>query len=665
MRQQGLRHGLRTLTTRGVCDLGDPLPRLPAENRTDVLDGEAIARWKVWTPIAFIGLVLVALVVAPLHSYREMRSAQQAFSTVVIPGRILAGRITGAIARGTAAIRTYAITGDERLLESYEAARASEQQTFERLRVIAPRARPQIQERLEELEWYATRLHARQRDLLTGRLSRDAFVAQLAEQDTLFEATLAAASRFSVTMDAVVGQEMRDLQEANGLNLLLSAVGGVLALAALVLLFRIGRELRRRTREETSLRKAGLALAEAARVEDVLYRITDSAVEAGYGLSAHVELIDTERHEVEVVATAGPGGLPIGSRVPYPGSLAEEVLDTGRAEIVPEIGRAGRPISGMIAERCGSCAGLVVPLITDSDPQGALVLLRRGKSSYRPRDALAPRILGVLAAVALRRASLLDTAEAQRRQLETLMASKERLTRGLSHDLKNPLAAADGYAQLLEGGVLDGVNASQKRSLGRIRASIHSAIELIDELHELARAEAGQLSIQPEPVDVSRLGAETTEDHRAGAQAAGLDLAVERVGPIPLIRTDPRRVRQVLGNLLSNAIKYTPAGGRVRVRLETCDGSDGPGRGEWAAVRVSDTGPGIPEEQREQIFVEFSRLDPAAKRGAGLGLAIARRVARLLGGDITVESEVGQGSTFTFWLPLRRVSEGEAEPRAA
>ncbi|MGE5523797.1 MAG: ATP-binding protein [Rhodospirillaceae bacterium] len=109
------------------------------------------------------------------------------------------------------------------------------------------------------------------------------------------------------------------------------------------------------------------------------------------------------------------------------------------------------------------------------------------------------------------------------------------------------------------------------------------------------------------------------------------------------------RARQVLANLLSNALKYTPAG---RVTVDAALQRSGALRpGSWITVRVIDTGPGIPQNQHEHIFHEFTRLDPEAQHGAGIGLAISRRIARLLGGDLTVESEFGHGSTFTFWLP--------------
>jgi signal transduction histidine kinase len=117
------------------------------------------------------------------------------------------------------------------------------------------------------------------------------------------------------------------------------------------------------------------------------------------------------------------------------------------------------------------------------------------------------------------------------------------------------------------------------------------------------------------------------------------------------VRSDPNRIRQILGNLVSNAVKYTGSGGHVMVKVHERVDDGAPAPGQWIAVDVSDTGPGIPRDKQDQLFREFTRLDPRAAKGAGLGLAISRRIARLLGADITLRSEVGKGSTFTLWLP--------------
>ena len=244
-------------------------------------------------------------------------------------------------------------------------------------------------------------------------------------------------------------------------------------------------------------------------------------------------------------------------------------------------------------------------------------------------------------------------AERGRVELQRLMETKARFTRGLTHDLKNPLGAIDGHAQLLELGVHGPLNERQAASVARIRGSVRSLLAFITDLLQLSAAESGELRIERSPSDVAALVAEVAEEHRASATAAGLDLEVDASPSLPLVSTDPRRLRQIVGNLLSNAVKYTPPGGRVAVHV--AQRHDGGEAGDRLCVTVSDDGPGIPPDARERVFTEFTRLDAtAAKPGAGLGLAISRRVARMLGGDVRAEDGDGTGARFVLELPLSR-----------
>ena len=242
-------------------------------------------------------------------------------------------------------------------------------------------------------------------------------------------------------------------------------------------------------------------------------------------------------------------------------------------------------------------------------------------------------------------------AERRRAELERATESRARLMRGVSHDLKNPLGAIDGYAQLLEDGVMGPLVPAQRESVTRIRRSVRSLLGLVGDLLELAQAEEGQLSVRPRPTDVGAVIRDAAEEHRAAAAAAGHSLHVEIADGLPAIATDAARVRQVLGNLLSNAVKYTPAAGALLVRAELRPRPGAPPTRAWVAADVVDSGPGIPAGREEEIFGEFARLEPDAKPGAGLGLAIARRIARLLGGDITVGDAATGGAAFTLWLP--------------
>lgn len=231
--------------------------------------------------------------------------------------------------------------------------------------------------------------------------------------------------------------------------------------------------------------------------------------------------------------------------------------------------------------------------------------------------------------------------------------SRERLMRGVTHDLKNPLGAADGYAQLLHDGLEGELAPGQARMVEGLRRCHAAALALIDDLLDFSRAEVGKLELARAPAHCGEIARSAADEYRGAARAAGHDLEVRvAAGPLRCV-TNRARVLRIVGNLLSNAVKYTPPPGRVVLEaLSRSDGAGPGGGGAWIEVRVSDTGPGIPEEERERIFDEFHRLHGGA-RGHGLGLATSRRIARLLCGEITVSDADTGGAAFSLWLPAR------------
>lgn len=412
-------------------------------------------------------------------------------------------------------------------------------------------------------------------------------------------------------------------------------------------------EAERRAREEAALRRAAAAVSATFTVQGVIRQIAQSSIEATGAAAAFIERVDIERREITVVATAGDEVPAVGLRAPYDGSLAKRVIERGEAEVIPDLGKIAPPHLEQWVGRVAGRPGLVVPLLDPGGAIGALILVgRKGQPIFRPDEVSRASTFGNLAALAFRKVHLLEDSESKRRELEALMESRNRLMRGFSHDVKNPLGAADGYAQILEEGIPGPLSEDQRASVARLRRSIRSALDLIDDLVELARAEAGQIEIEYSPVDVRLVINEMTEEYRAAAESKGLELRVNLPETLPIIKSNSDRVRQILGNLISNAVKYTPPQGRVTVTAEVRAGDDAPGPGDWIAIDVADTGPGIPEEKQHLLFREFVRLHEVDKPGAGLGLAISYRIARALGGTITVRSEVGVGSTFTLWLPI-------------
>jgi PAS domain S-box-containing protein len=415
-------------------------------------------------------------------------------------------------------------------------------------------------------------------------------------------------------------------------------------------------EMERRAREEAALREATQALARSFTVQEVIGRIAEAVLIAVGADGAFVERIDAEGRCSVVVATAGTVVPEPGDSVPLASSLTRQVLERREPTIIPTLAGIRDMLSGELVSTCGDCSVLAVPLLDGAEAIGAILMVRSHTSGPFSDDEVArARSFADLAALAFRKVHLLEESEQRREELERLMVSRARLLRGFSHDVKNPLGAADGYMQLLEDGVLGAVSQEQQRGIGRARRALGSALQLIEDLVELARAEAGQIEVRPEPVNLREIAREMAEEHRAQAEARGLHLVVAAPDRFPLIISDSARIRQVLGNLMSNAVKYTRQG-TIRVMTELRPGAV---NGTCAVVAVSDTGPGIPTDKEHLLFQEFARLEPDAAAGVGLGLAISRRVARALGGEVTFERGTGSGATFVLWLPLEPATRGD------
>ncbi|HVF61359.1 MAG TPA: ATP-binding protein [Thermoanaerobaculia bacterium] len=215
----------------------------------------------------------------------------------------------------------------------------------------------------------------------------------------------------------------------------------------------------------------------------------------------------------------------------------------------------------------------------------------------------------------------------------------------VSHDLRDPLHTIALSADLMRENAPPGESGGLVRGLaGTVQRCVGQMTTLIGDLLDLERIASGRLRMDPEPRDAVAVAREAVERARPAAIAKGITLQAELPPGQLVARFDRDRILQVFANLLGNAVKFTPEGGRVWVEAERVDGV--------ARFAVRDTGPGIPEEEREGIFDRFTQLDRESRGGLGLGLYISRWIVEQHGGTIQVESEVGAGSTFSFTLPL-------------
>ena len=295
-----------------------------------------------------------------------------------------------------------------------------------------------------------------------------------------------------------------------------------------------------------------------------------------------------------------------------------------------------------VADRLGTTVYLVVPLRAGTQVLGALsLLLTTSGRSYDAADVRRAEELGVRAGYAIENARLYArTAEANRAKSDFLAV--------MSHELRTPLNAILGYTDLFLAGIPEPLPVPMVPQVERVQSAARHLRDLIEEVLSFARLEGGHEEVQAEPADAAELAREVAALAEPLALERGLSFGVEVPdGPVPL-RTDARKVRQVLLNLVGNAVKFTEMGAVRLAMVETADGVE---------FQVRDTGAGIASEDQERIFEPFWQADQGLARehgGSGLGLSVARQLARLLGGDVTVQSTPGDGSTFRFHLPRIR-----------
>src|SRR5215218_2245801 len=238
--------------------------------------------------------------------------------------------------------------------------------------------------------------------------------------------------------------------------------------------------------------------------------------------------------------------------------------------------------------------------------------------------------------------------EEKSRQLEIASQHKSQFLASMSHELRTPLNAIIGLTEMMVTNAARFGTEKAAEPLRRVHRAGTHLLGLINQVLDLSKIEAGKLELNPESVNLARLIDEVVGTARQLAEQNKNRLVVEMQDKLGMLTADPMRLRQILLNLLSNACKFTKQGEvALRVR-KVADGRD------WIEIAVADTGIGMTPEQQAKLFEEFIQADSSTARqygGTGLGLAITRRLARMMGGDVTVASEPGKGSVFTVRLP--------------
>ena len=293
----------------------------------------------------------------------------------------------------------------------------------------------------------------------------------------------------------------------------------------------------------------------------------------------------------------------------------------------------------------GVRALICVPLEAGGEPAGTLNQYMAAPHRFREHQVRLLQVVAQQVSLAIERGRLYDRLKEERDATLAASEHKSRFMATMSHELRSPMTAIVGFADLLGKQIPGSLNAAQARQIHMISASAQHIMAVLNDALDVARIEAGQIECLIEPVDAGAVMGEVTEMMSPLARAKRLELGMREPREPLMVRCDRQRSKQILVNLISNAIKFTAQG---HIEVSGCRDAAVP---QNARIAVADTGIGLRADQVPLLFQEFQQLpSPCRHLGTGLGLAISRKLARLMGGDIEVESDYGHGSTFTLKL---------------
>jgi PAS domain S-box-containing protein len=415
-------------------------------------------------------------------------------------------------------------------------------------------------------------------------------------------------------------------------------------------------ERRARSAAERAAERAERQLEVAEAMARALSPAEVAAVALEQGMRAvgadagSMALLSADGTEFETVGTRGYPAEVAGRfrRYPvHPGRPFSDTVLTGEPVLLPDAAAWQARYAEMapVAGETGYEGYAAAPIRVEGQAIGALGFSFRGPQGFDAGVGVFLETLAGQCGAALERARLYQAEHAARAEAEAANRAKGQFLASMSHELRTPLNAIGGYVDLIQMELRGPVTEQQQKDLERVKRAQQHLLGLINDVLNFAKLEAGKIELQLRAVALGDLLDDVEALIAPQAGVRGIAYAPALVDGAVMVHADPEKLEQVLLNLLSNAVKFTAAGGRVWMDWERA--------ADEVLIRVHDTGCGVPPDKRESIFEPFVQVDPDLTRtrmGTGLGLAISRELARAMGGDVTVDSRLGEGSTFTVHL---------------
>jgi GAF domain-containing protein len=410
------------------------------------------------------------------------------------------------------------------------------------------------------------------------------------------------------------------------------------------------RELAHSVEELRALSEVSQAVNSTLDLQTVLETIVAKAAQLS-GTEAGAIYVRDERREFQLCATYGMSDDLIATIRDMHTGISEavgqltEAHDPNQTADLREL--PPTPVNDTIL-RAGYRARLLVPLVRSGEVVGALVVRRKTPGEFRASTVDLLKTFAAQSVLAIQNARLFSEIEEKSRQLAEASQHKSQFVSSVSHELRTPLNAIIGLTEMMVTNAARFGTEKAAEPLQRVNRAGTHLLGLINQVLDLSKIEAGKLELNSQTVRLAPLIHEVAGTARQLAEQNKNRLVVEVQDNLGTLTVDPMRLRQILLNLLSNACKFTKEGD-VALRGRRVNNG-----GHWIELSISDTGIGMTPEQQAKLFEEFSQADASTAQrfgGTGLGLAITRKLARMMGGDVTVTSEPGKGSVFTVRLP--------------